>query len=61
VLRLLILIFFKMSTFQTISPIDNSVYIEREIANTKAIENALVAAKSAQKTWRQTTIAERAT
>jgi len=53
--------FSSMNTFQTISPIDNSVYIEREIANAKAIENALALAKTVQKEWRQTTIAERTT
>ncbi len=49
-----------MSTFKTISPIDNSVYVEREIADAKSIENALALAKVAQKKWQQTTIAERA-
>jgi acyl-CoA reductase-like NAD-dependent aldehyde dehydrogenase len=48
------------NTFQTISPIDNSVYVERELANAKAIENTVTAAKKAQNEWRQTTIAERA-
>jgi len=49
-----------MNTFKTISPIDNSVYVEREIAAAKAIENTLALAKTAQKEWRQTTITERA-
>ena len=47
-------------TFITISPIDNSVVAEREIADAKKIENTLALAKKAQKTWRQTTIFERA-
>ncbi|MFT5764983.1 MAG: acyl-CoA reductase-like NAD-dependent aldehyde dehydrogenase [Saprospiraceae bacterium] len=46
--------------FQTISPIDGSVYVEREIANTNDIEKALALSKSAQKDWRQTAVAERA-
>ena len=48
------------NTFQTISPIDNSVYVERELANANAIENTLTASKKAQKAWQHTTIAERA-
>ena len=47
------------NTFQTISPIDNSVYVERELANNKAIEQTLAKANTAQKGWQQTTIAER--
>ncbi|MFT5167408.1 MAG: acyl-CoA reductase-like NAD-dependent aldehyde dehydrogenase, partial [Saprospiraceae bacterium] len=42
--------------FQTISPIDGSVYVEREIANTNDIEKALALSKSAQKDWRQTAV-----
>ena len=48
------------NTFQVISPIDNSVYLERELANNDAIEKTLAAAKQAQKGWQQTTIAQRA-
>ena len=48
------------TTFQTISPVDNSVYVEREIADSKAIEATLASSPKAQKSWRQTSIAERA-
>ncbi|MEL7422650.1 MAG: aldehyde dehydrogenase family protein [Bacteroidota bacterium] len=46
--------------FQTISPIDNSVYLEREYADSSTIENALANAAKAQASWRNTAIAERA-
>ncbi len=49
-----------MDTFQTISPIDNSVYLERAYANSKELETVLATAKQAQKGWKGTTIAERA-
>lgn len=48
------------ATFQVVSPIDQSVYLTREIASAKAMERALTLAEKAQKSWRQTTIAERA-
>ncbi|MEM1119328.1 MAG: aldehyde dehydrogenase family protein [Bacteroidota bacterium] len=47
--------------FQTISPINGSVYLEREYANSQVIERALTSAKSAQKVWRSTSMEERAT
>ncbi len=47
------------NTFQTISPIDGSVYLERAFADTKTIEQALSNAKTAQKEWRQTSLADR--
>ncbi len=47
-------------TFQTISPIDGSVYVEREIADAAQIENALSKAKLAQRQWHATSISERA-
>ncbi len=46
--------------FQTISPVDKSVYLEREYASVADIEDVLAKAKHAQKGWRNTTIAERA-
>ncbi|GLR15825.1 aldehyde dehydrogenase family protein [Portibacter lacus] len=46
--------------FQVISPIDQTVYIEREYASSEAIENALSEAHSAQKEWRKLTIKKRA-
>jgi acyl-CoA reductase-like NAD-dependent aldehyde dehydrogenase len=48
-----------MSTQKTISPIDGSVYVERNLADANAIEVALTKATSAQKEWRKTTLAER--
>ncbi|MEM9930615.1 MAG: aldehyde dehydrogenase family protein [Bacteroidota bacterium] len=47
------------NTFQVISPIDNSVYLERSLADTATIEATLAKAKKAQKTWCQTSIADR--
>jgi acyl-CoA reductase-like NAD-dependent aldehyde dehydrogenase len=46
---------------QTISPIDGSVYVERELAGPRQLEAALAAAASAQRAWRATPLAERAT
>lgn len=48
------------NTFQVISPIDNSVYLERSLATSKEVENTLAKTKKAQKSWRQTSINERA-
>ena len=45
--------------FQTISPVDGSVYIERQMANAKKIEKALSAAKNAQRKWKATPLQER--
>ena len=46
--------------FQVISPIDNSIYAEREIANAQSIEKALALSKVAQINWAQTSFADRA-
>lgn len=48
------------NSFQTISPIDNSVYVERAFADAKNIEQTLSTAKSAQANWKQTSISDRA-
>ncbi|HHH49827.1 MAG TPA: aldehyde dehydrogenase family protein, partial [Saprospiraceae bacterium] len=48
------------NTFNVISPIDNSVYLERKFASSKKIEKVLASAKKAQKKWRQMSIAKRA-
>ena len=49
-----------MTTVQrTISPVDGSVYVERELASDAAIGNALARAAEAQKSWKKVTIAER--
>ncbi len=44
---------------QTISPIDDSVFVERELATTEQIEAALAKAVTAQKAWRHVSVAER--
>jgi acyl-CoA reductase-like NAD-dependent aldehyde dehydrogenase len=45
---------------RTISPVDGSVYVERELAGPRAIEAALAAAVVGQRAWRATPLAERA-
>lgn len=49
-----------MTTQQTISPIDGSVYAERTLATAAQIEQTLSNAVAAQKHWKRTTVAERA-
>lgn len=49
-----------MDIQRTISPIDGSVYVERERATDYKIEETLQRAVKAQKNWRSTTLAERA-
>ncbi len=44
---------------QTITPIDNSIYVEREYASTDEIENTLSFAKKSFQQWRQTPLSER--
>ena len=46
-------------TFQTISPIDGKVYIERAYTDSKSIEKILAKAQKAQKNWQNTSIQER--
>lgn len=48
------------NTFQVISPVDGSVYAERQLASDTEIEKALASAERAQKPWKATSIAERA-
>lgn len=45
---------------QTISPIDGSVYVERELASPELIEQALERARQAQAEWRRVPVPERA-
>ena len=45
---------------RTISPIDGSVYVERALANDADIDATLQRANNAQRTWRETSLAERA-
>lgn len=47
--------------FQTITPVDGSVYVEREWTTAHQIEETLATAQQAQLVWRNTSIAERAT
>ncbi len=49
-----------MAKQQTISPIDGSVYVERELATLQHIETTLSKAKKAQLEWRLLSIRERA-
>ncbi len=44
---------------QTVSPIDGSIIVERELASTEQIENALAKASAAQRIWKQTPVIER--
>jgi len=44
----------------TRSPIDDSIYVERELANKAEIKQALKNANKAQRLWRKSSIAERA-
>ena len=46
---------------QTISPVDGSLYVERPLASAAQIESALARSVTAQREWRQTTVAERVT
>jgi acyl-CoA reductase-like NAD-dependent aldehyde dehydrogenase len=46
--------------FQTISPIDGSVYVEREYASPQQIAASLERAQQAQRAWRLTSLTERA-
>src|SRR5262245_31731332 len=49
-----------MSVQKTISPVDGSVYVERELAGAQAINHALDRAVKAQQAWRNVALAERA-
>ncbi len=44
----------------TITPVDGSVYVERNFADEEAIAQALAGARTAQAKWRRTPLAERA-
>src|SRR5579862_5930008 len=46
--------------FQTITPVDGSVYVERELATHAEIDRVLTAASAAQHGWKALTVAERA-
>ncbi|MCE8021358.1 aldehyde dehydrogenase family protein [Halomonas sp. MCCC 1A11036] len=49
-----------MAIQKTISPVDGSVYVERELADPARVEAALERAVTAQRKWRETSLAERA-
>jgi len=49
-----------MSVQKTISPVDGSVYVERELADAQAIDHTLDRAVKAQHAWRNVPVAERA-
>ena len=44
---------------QTISPVDNSVYVERELADQHQIDTALNKAAKAQALWKNTSLPKR--
>ena len=44
---------------KTISPIDNSVYVQRDFASREEIDKILERAQAAQKTWKATPLSER--
>ncbi|WP_172151783.1 aldehyde dehydrogenase family protein [Pseudomonas tumuqii] len=48
-----------MSKLQCISPIDGSLYVERELASASEIKAALAKAERAQQGWKHTPLAER--
>ena len=49
-----------MKRQKTITPVDGTVYVERDLASNAAIDRALFMAVKAQKAWKQVPIAERA-
>ena len=48
-----------MTMLKTITPIDNSIYVEREYASSNKIENALNLSKTSFQQWKQTSLDER--
>ncbi len=48
------------AVFQTITPVDGSVYVERAYATDAEIAQTLTAARQAQAAWKQISVAERA-
>ena len=45
---------------QCISPVDGSIYVERELANSQDIQKSIESSRIAQRLWRETSLAERA-
>jgi len=48
-----------MTAIKCISPVDGSVYVERSLANSNEIQNALTTAESEQHEWKNTPLSER--
>ncbi|MCP4188288.1 MAG: aldehyde dehydrogenase family protein, partial [Gammaproteobacteria bacterium] len=48
-----------MTTIQCVSPVDGSVYAERQTASTEQIQQTLQDAVNAQASWKNTSVAER--
>lgn len=48
-----------MSKLQCMSPIDGSLYVERDLASAAEIQAAVTKAEQAQRTWKSTPLAER--
>jgi len=48
-----------MSKIQCITPVDGSIYVERDTAGEEQVRQALANAAQAQKSWRDTALAER--
>lgn len=48
-----------MTTLKLISPVDGSVYLERESASLEEAQSAIAAARAAQKAWARRPVAER--
>ena len=44
---------------KTITPIDNSIYVEREYASTQEIENTLTTSKKVFSDWRKASLQQR--
>jgi acyl-CoA reductase-like NAD-dependent aldehyde dehydrogenase len=49
----------RMTILKVVSPVDGSVYVERELATDKDCDTTLDAAQKAQRQWRETTLEER--
>ena len=47
-----------LNTQQTISPVDGSIYLERDYANPEQITLALDLAHTAQKAWRKVSLVQ---
>ena len=48
-----------MIMFKTITPIDNSIYVERDYASSDDIENTINSSKKSFRQWRDTSLSER--